>query len=244
MSKVEDVKKAPVEAVPDPEEKVFAILSERDALIREMQKSEPKTLEEIDSRPVTVNSLSTRSRMALPEYFEPLSYDCSWGDGCKHHKRRLQYNGPKLEMIYLKRGKYIFRFCFKDRRALDRARNVSGWHFVNRNLFPDAPRELFTASGGVETGDAVLMFLPAKQAMEIRTAPGKRSQELLRSRITPSKKRSSDGTPRAVMTGNPDDPRLYEPEGGSEGDVQSDEAPAGALQEGRDFNDQGFINRS
>ena len=229
----------PPVAVEEKPEQIISVLSERDALIREMQKSEPKSLEDIDSRPITVNPLSTRSRMALPEYFEPFSYDCSWGDGCKHHPRKFQYNGPRMEMVYLKRGKYIFRYCFKDRRALDRARNVNGWHFVNRSLFKDAPKELFTASGGVETGDAVLMFMPAKQALEIRTAPSKRSQELLRSRITPSKKEG-----KALMTGNPEDPRFYEPQGGVEDDGQSDEAPAGALQEGRDFDDKGFLNRS
>ena len=98
---------------------------------------------------------------------------------------------------------------------------------MNRRYFPDAPTHLFSANGGVELGDAILQFLPAKQALNIRYAPGKRSSEIIRSRVT----RMKDGN--VVMAGDLNNDNVYVPT--SSGGAEEEDATAPGLVEGRDF---------
>jgi len=75
------------------------------------------------------------------------------------------------------RKKYAFRWLNKKKRSLDRALDVIGWTLVHRVYFKDLPDHLFTANGVVERGDAILGFMPEKQAAEIRLRPSKLSRE-------------------------------------------------------------------
>ena len=194
-------------------------MSPEDAYITERVASQPPTLDEV--RKVVVYTDSTRNRLALPPYFERYSYDCSSPPDCAEHPWKQDAEG---RWSYGNRGEFIFRWIKKTKRAIDHAMNVQGWLFVNRRYFPDAPGHLFSAYGGVELGDVLLFFLPAKQALALRALPGKRSTEALKARLTPTR----DGS--VLMTGNPTDERYYAPEGGGE----EDESSAG-IQEGRDF---------
>ena len=177
---------APVKAV-EPlkaeETKPIVILSELDSYITERMKEQPRTLEEVESRVEAVSrATETHHRLSLPPYFQTKSYDAQE-----------------------KPGPYIFRWQFKEKRAIDRALNVLGWTLVNRVFFPEAPRYLFSANGGVEVGDAILAFMPAKKALEIREKPARLSQERLESRMTQVDENY------VLMTGNPKDDKVYQP---------------------------------
>ena len=198
------------------------LVSEKDSYIREKMKGQPRNLSEIEQR-AEVTSVAGRHRLALPEFFEKHSHDCTWGDGCSVHK------AGKVKFLETTRGRYMFRRQLKDKRSLDAAVNITGWSFVNKTLFPDAPRELFSPSGGVEEGDTILLFLPAKKALEIRRAPGKRSRELIGGQIRPSKKAAN----RVVMSAGEDNETHYEPDMSAEAGEGSSSPPG--IMEGRDF---------
>ena len=198
-------------------------MTEADAYIHERIASQPQTLDEV--RRTVVQSDQAKNRLSLPDYFERFSYDCSLGRGCSAHE--WKYDETKNRWSHALTGEFIFRWIKKDKRAIDVAMNVREWKFVNRRYFPDAPNHLFSANGGVELGDVILFFLPTKQALIHRYAPGKRSTEILKSRMT------KVGTNEVLMTGNPDDERFYEPESGSGEEDEGAVVPG--IQEGRDF---------
>lgn len=200
------------------------ILSAEDAYIRGRMAAQPQSLDEI--RKVVVHTDGGANRLRLPRHFESYSYDCSIGPGCHTHqwKQAESVNEIPGQWSFGNRGEFIFRWVKKHKRAFDEAMNAKGWVTVNRRQFPDAPDHLFTANGGIEEGDMVLFILPAKQALALRAAPGKRSMDAVRSRVT----RTASGD--ALMTGNPNDERFYAPQGGGEDDESST-----GIQEGRDF---------
>ena len=208
---------APV-VLPQPSEaaKPLVIMSELDSYISEQIKSQPATLEEAVHRFEQISAVTGRHRLVLPEFFETESYDCTWGQHCPHH-----VNGTH--------GLWVFRWLFKEKRAIDHARNVVGWMRVNRAYFSQAPRLRFTANGGVEVGDGILAFIPAKKALELRETPGKKSRERIDSQMTPT------GPDYTMMTGNPKDERVYQPDLGPEAQETSDTSVPGVLVEGRDF---------
>ena len=197
----------PSESIPDGEREPVVILTELDSYIRERMRGQPRNLEEVVSRAEVKERLTpSQHRLTLPEFFESLSYD---------HTE--------------KPGPFVFRWLFKEKRAIDRALNVLGWTLVNRTYFPHAPRYLFTANGGVEIGDAVLAFMPAKKAVEMRAKPARDSQERLAARVT-----QVEGD-YSLMTGNPKDERIYKPELSTEAVEDSDTPVPGVLTEGRDL---------
>lgn len=206
----------PVETPQLESSKPVVIMSELDSYISEQIKSQPPTLDEAVKRFEQITAVSGRHRLVLPEFFERMSWDCTWGQECPAHT-----NGQ--------RGPWVFRWVFKEKRGIDNARNVIGWMLVNRAYFPQAPRLLFTANGGVEIGDAILMFMPVKKALEIREAPGKKSRERIDSQMTPT------GQDYTLMTGNPKDERVYQPDLGPEAQEASETSVPGVLVEGRDF---------
>lgn len=190
------------------ENQKITILSELDSYIAERMKGQPQSVEDVVSRiKVHERQSLSRHRLSLPDFFQAHSYD-----DVPEHK-----------------GDFVFKWIFKDKRSIDRHLNVLGWTLVNRTYFPQAPRYLFTANGGVEVGDAILGFIPAKQAIEMRLAPAKRSQERLSSQMT---KVESD---YVLMTGNPKDDKVYQPKLGTEQDEVAEEKVPGVLTEGRDF---------
>ena len=217
--KVEEKSSVQEETVPQqPSEAVkpLVIMSELDSYISEQIKSQPSTLDGAVQRFEQISAAPGRHRLVLPEFFERLSHDCSWGQDCPQH-----VNGTQ--------GPWVFRWLFKEKRAIDHARNVVGWMLVNRAYFPQAPRLLFTANGGVEIGDGILAFIPAKKALELREAPGKRSRDRIESQMTPV------GPDYTMMTNNPKDDRVYQPDLGPESQETSEATVPGVFVEGRDF---------
>ena len=200
------------------------IMTEADAYIHERVASQPRSLDEV--RTTVVQSDIEKNRLSLPDYLERFSYDCTQGRTCKAHP--WTYDEATGRWSYSKRGEFVFRWTKKVKRAIDHAMNVNGWFFVNRRYFPDAPHHLFSANGGIELGDVILFFLPAKQALALRAAPGKRSSEAVHARMTRVKAGS------VLMTGDPTNPNVYMPEGGGD----EDEAPTDGrrqIVEGQDF---------
>ncbi len=180
------------------------IMTELDAYLTERANAQPATLAEINARQIDVRE-NQQKRLNLPDFFIRYSYDHTNG-----------------------KGQYIFRWLWKNKMAVDRAMNVVGWSLVNRRYFPDAPNHLFSANGGVEEGDAILAFMPAKKALAIRLAPAKKSKEIMETRTIEIKK---DGTiPR-----NQDNPNFYVPRLDADREGEEGQSPAGTLQEGRDF---------
>ncbi len=198
-----------VEAVKTEETtKPTVIMSELDSYVHERMKAQPRNIKAVVERVDSISPNKDAHRLSLPEYFESFSFD------------NQKHQGP-----------YVFRWIMKDKRALDRAMDVLGWTLVNRVYFPDAPTRLFTANGGVERGDAILAFIPAKAALKIRELPGKASRDALERRMT------SVDKDYVLMTGNPKDDRVYRPELGPEGqetEAQTEGSPV-QLVEGRDF---------
>lgn len=78
---------------------------------------------------------------------------------------------------------YAFYWVGKDKRKIDRALDVRGWVIVNRALFPNLPKHLFSISGAMERGDAILCCMSSKKAEQLRTAPQERSAELLKATL-------------------------------------------------------------
>lgn len=176
-----------------PLSQAVTLVSELDGYIQERMKSQPKDLASVE---VMEKPSLGRHRLSLPDYFEQLNYDSP------HH------------------GPYVFRWIYKEKRAIDRALNVVGWVLANRTYFPDAPKELFSVSGAIEVGDAVLGFMPVKRALELREKPGRMSREALERELRKPEER-------------PD--LFYKPNLGpeeSEGEMSN---PPGALVEGKDF---------
>ena len=77
--------------------------------------------------------------------------------------------------------KYAFRWVNKKKDWIDRAINIRRWLIVNRVLFLDMPKYLFTANGTVENGDTILCFMPIEQAESMRRRPGELSRERVKS---------------------------------------------------------------
>src|SRR3990167_9825911 len=75
--------------------------------------------------------------------------------------------------------KYAFRWVNKKKDWIDRAISVRRWLIVNRVLFSDMPKHLFTANGTIENGDTILCFMPMEAAERLRREP----QELSRARV-------------------------------------------------------------
>ena len=184
--------------------KSVTILSELDSYIAERMKGQPTRVEEAVAK---VESLSDRPRhrLQLPDFFEALSAD----------------NKAKA-------GPYIFRWTLKKKQAIDRDLN-RGWILTNRSYFPSAPRYLFTANGGIEVGDALLMFMPARKALLLREAPARISQERLRGQMTHT---SPD---YVLMSGDKHNEHIYQPQLGPEAAETAETPVPGVLTAGRDF---------
>ena len=188
---------------PQPLPQRVTVLSELDSYIAERMKEQPQTPEELTSR-VEITNRQPAHRLQLPHYFEQLSGDA-------------RTPGP-----------YIFRWIFKDKRSVDRHLAL-GWTFVNRTFFPEMPKYLLSANGGVEIGDAILGFMPTKKALQLRAHPGQLSRERLKGQLTQTK------PDYVMMTGNPSAENVYQPDLGPEASEESEEKVAGTLTDGRDF---------
>ena len=199
------------------------IMTEADAYIHERVASQPTSLDEV--RRAVVYTDTEQNRLSLPDYFERFSHDCTRGQGCQVHS----WHDEGGRWSYGNRGEFIFRWIKKAKRAIDHAMNVQGWFFVNRRYFPEAPHHLFSANGGIELGDLILFFLPAKQALLLRAAPGKRSTEMVRSRMT----RIKDG--KVLMTGEPENDRFYTPTSSDAAEEEDVNETTPGIQEDRDF---------
>lgn len=203
---VKEEKKSPaLPPVPEPSTQRITLLSELDSYILERQKELPGSLDEAVSR-VEVQDARPRRRMDLPDSLKSYFWD--------------EQKNPS--------GRFIPRWVLKDKRAIDSAL-VKGWMVFNRIYFGQVPRYLFTANGGIEIGDTLLMFMPVKQALAIRALPGKLSQERIKGQMTQT------GPDTVLMTGNQQAEHVYQPQLGPES-AETAEAPiAGVLTEGRDF---------
>ena len=97
-----------------------------------------------------------------------------YSEGIGKHRLSLP---NEIERKYSK--KYAFRWVNKKKDWIDRAISIRRWVIVNRTLFPDLPKFLFTANGTIENGDTILCFMPMEAAERLRREP----QELSRARV-------------------------------------------------------------
>lgn len=86
---------------------------------------------------------------------------------------------------------FAFRWIDKDPRMVSRALDERGWNLVTRQYFPTLPKHLFTASGIIERGTAILGFMPEERAYKLRTEPGRKSMERVKN--LPIEKYKEDG---------------------------------------------------
>ena len=223
-------KQEPVVSAPKVERaKPTVVMTQVDSYLHEVISAQPDAMEKIlPGTTLSVTDDFGLHRMSLPEFFEKMSYDCTRGNGCKIHAK--DENGKLTN-----KGKFIFRWLLKDKRAIDYAKNVRGWLIVSQVMadFRDAPQTLFNAHGGVEVGDAVLAVLPMERALRFRRLPAEISRERLKGQITPSKTKAG----KVLLTGNPDSEHIYEPDSSADEKETGDGTAStpGSLQEGRDF---------
>lgn len=154
MSKWDKPEVAPVVEEKKPEVKEdprpAVLLSNSDAYIYDRLKEQPKTLDEVK---------------IIDRKFE---------------ERGNQLKLPKeVDDLFKKKG-FTARWVMKNPRAIATALDVRKWVIVNKVLFPDLPKHLFTANGTIELGDLILMFMPENDAKILRELPGKLSTEKLK----------------------------------------------------------------
>lgn len=111
---------------------------------------------------------------------------------------------------------YAFYWLGKDKRKIDRGLDVRGWVIVNRTLFPNLPVHLFSISGAIERGDAILCCMAKAKAEELRKGPQDKANQLLRATLDKPKNH----------------PDMYEAK--LSASEENEESPTG-LVEGRDF---------
>lgn len=129
----------------------FVIKTELDAYVSERLIGQPQTIEEVQVKDVTDDSL-TLHMLKLPSPIQ----------------KALDDKGM------------VPRWINKDKRMIDRALDVRGWTLFNRVIFPRIPKHYFTANGTVEMGDCILGFMPAKKAELLRRRPGEISSERIK----------------------------------------------------------------
>ena len=91
--------------------------------------------------------------------------------------------------------KYAFRWVNKKKDWIDRALNIRRWVIVNKTLFKDMPRHLFTANGTIENGDTILCFMPMAQAERLRREPAQLSTERVKNLPMEQWKKAGEGSP-------------------------------------------------
>ena len=194
IDNIEPIKEISEQEVKVQEYPILQTMSEEDAYIHDRMKSQPKTLDEV---------LMVKEKKYAPG----------------EHRLSL----PKELKVY--EDKFAFRWINKHKRAVDDA-IIKGWVIVNRRLFPDVAekaKHLFSTSGAIEKGDCILAFMNLEVAIQIRKAPGEKSNAYLKAAL-------EKGT-RPLPKGQSG---FYKPEDtGAKEDAGIEEG--GGLQEGRDF---------
>lgn len=123
-----------------------------DVYIAQIVESQPRTLEAIEV--IAPDKLEdSRHRLKLPK---------------------------EVEAIFKKKG-FTPRWIYKAKQSIDWAVKQRGWTLVTRVYFPDLPDDLFSATGVIENGDAILGFMPNKRADFLRSEPGRISRERIES---------------------------------------------------------------
>ena len=172
---------------------ILQVLAEDDRYIADRMKSQPKTLDEI---------LTVKEKRYAPG----------------EHRLTL----PKEFKVY--EDRLAFRWLNKKKRSLDDA-IIKGWVVVNKTIFPDIAKKakyLFSTSGAVEKGDAILACIKKEIAESIRKAPGLKSSAYLNSQLN----KGSTPLPKGQSG-------FYKPEDTTE--KEDDSGVGQGLQEGRDF---------
>lgn len=229
VKKVEQEQKVDPVVAPEQERtKPTVIMTQIDSYLHEVISAQPTDIDAASAHVLSLSEDTGLHRLSLPEYFEKLSYDCTRGSTCQYHTK-----DPKGQVT--NKGSYIFRWILKDKRAIDYAKMIRGWSIVTMAMgsFREAPKTLFSAHGGVEIGDTLLMVMPVDRALRIRRFPSELSKERLNGQLTPSKTKRG----KVLMAGGESD-YVYEPASSSQGGEENVEgaSPGGMeLQEGRDF---------
>ena len=165
-----------IEPNPVSQEKALDMTSENKEILA------PKAKQE-ENRPVVILSeldsiIAERNKTQLSN--APTLEDVQVRDLDKRTESQHRLKLPKeVEEAFIKRG-LSPRWIYKEKRAIDNALNVIGWVLVNKVYFPELPDYLFSASGCIEAGDAILAFMSKRRAQAIREFPGKRSREMVR----------------------------------------------------------------
>jgi hypothetical protein len=193
--KTEQVKEVVKEEVQEVQEAapMLQMLAEDDRYIADRMKSQPKTLDDV---------LMVKERRYAPG----------------EHRLTL----PKEFKVY--EDKLAFRWLNKKKRSIDDA-IIKGWIIVNKTIFPEVARKskyLFSTSGAIERGDAVLACIKKEIAESIRKAPGLKSTAHLKNQL----EKGTQPLPKGQSG-------FYKPEDTTE---KEDSTGVGSgLQEGRDF---------
>lgn len=111
------------------------------------------------------------------------------------------------EEIESYKTKYAFCWIYKNKRAIDEARNLYYWTICNKTHFPEVAEKrpsLFTSSGAIEQGDEILAFRTHSVDKIMRAAPGIESQNAIKNRIDAHKGNATYYTPEPEYEKGPD----------------------------------------
>ncbi len=147
---------------------------EQEQIIRQVTENDAYILDLIKGGPKSVDEIQIR--------------DYSEQNG--RHRLSLPV---ELEKKYGK--KYAFRWVNKKKQAVDHAVFTRRWVIVNRMLFSDMPKILFTANGTIENGDLILCFMPMAEAERLRRAPGELSRQRVKDLPMEKWKNSGEDSP-------------------------------------------------
>jgi len=159
------MREEPKKKEPEIERTPTILVSNTDAYIWERMKSQPKDIDALHVEVLDKPEDPKKHRLSLPD--ELLPYE----------------------------KKYVFRWIYKSKRAIDEACDIRGWTLVNRSYFGDLPNYLYTVNGSIERGDNILAFMPKEKAEYLRKIPGQKSREVM----------------QATFDKHKDDPNYYVP---------------------------------
>ena len=180
--------------------------------VKEVKAEEPKEVKKEVAPTVLVSELDAQIKERMKSQPQTL-------DAVKVKKSMMEQGVhllslPKELKPYEK--DYAFYWLGKDKRKIDRGLDVRGWVIINKTLFPHLPEHLFSISGAIERGDAILCCMAKAKAEALRKGPQDKANQLLRATLDKPKNH----------------PDMYEAK--LSANEENEESPTG-LVEGRDF---------
>lgn len=144
-------------------------------VVEEVKTEEPKS----NTQTVLVSELDAQimdRQKSQPQSLDEIKVKTTFKDDGLHMLSLPKELKPYEDSLH-------FYWLGKDKRKIDRGLDVRGWVIVNRSLFPSLPKHLFSISGAIERGDAILVCMAKAKAEKLRKEPQERASQLLKATL-------------------------------------------------------------